>query len=139
MPVFLACILMILLGGIWPPVAKAGHEFDETIDTVKPEQVKLFLNAGEKLVLVDLRPAKEFNEKRLPGARSIPVTELDKRISEIPRAGRVVLYCGCPPGGADESYSYLYLRENGYRNVAVMEEGFAGWLKRKFAIESGKK
>jgi rhodanese-related sulfurtransferase len=123
--------------GIWPGLAQAGHEFDETIDTVKPEQVKLFLDAGEKLVLVDLRPVKEFKEKRLPGARSIPITELDKRFSEIPRTGRVVLYCGCPPGGADESYSYLYLREKGYRNVSVMEAGFSNWIKQKYPTEAG--
>lgn len=85
---------------------------------------------------MDLRPAKEFKEKRLPGARSIPVTELDRRFSEIPRAGRVVLYCGCPPGGTDESYSYLYLKEKGYRNVAVLEGGLAEWLKRRLPLES---
>jgi rhodanese-related sulfurtransferase len=132
-----ACVGMIGLLGVWPELTQAGHEFDETIDTIKAEQVKLLLNAGEKLLLVDLRPVKEFKEKRLPGARSIPVTELDKRFSEIPKTGRVVLYCGCPPGGADESYSYLYLRDQGYRNVSVMEAGFSNWVKQKYPTESG--
>jgi rhodanese-related sulfurtransferase len=138
MAVFLIWLSLIGILGTWCPVAHAGHEFDETIDTVKPEQVKLFLGGGEKLVLVDLRPVKEFKEKRLPGAVSIPVTELDRRFSEIPRAGRVVLYCGCAPGGADESYSYLYLREKGYRNVTIMEGGFSDWLKRNFPVEAGR-
>jgi rhodanese-related sulfurtransferase len=132
-----ACVCMFWLLGIRPEVTQAGHEFDETIDTIKPEQVKVLLNNGEKLVLVDLRPVKEFKEKRLPGARSIPVTELDKRFSEIPKTGRVVLYCGCPPGGADESYSYLYLREKGYRNVSVMEAGFSHWVMQKYPTEAG--
>jgi hypothetical protein len=70
------CICMTWLVGSWPELTQAGHEFDETIETIKPEQVKRFLDAGEKLVLVDLRPLKEFKEKRLPGSRSIPVTEL---------------------------------------------------------------
>ena len=132
-----ACVCMFWLWGIRPEVTQAGHEFDETIDTIKPEQVKVLLDAGEKLVLVDLRPSKEFKEKRLPGARSIPVTELDKRSSEIPKTGRVVLYCGCPPAGADESYSYLYLRDQGHRNVSVMEAGFSNWVKQKYPTEAG--
>lgn len=134
---FAACVCMIWLFGIWPEMTHAGHEFDETIETIKPEQVKLLLNAGEKLALVDLRPVKEFKEKRLPGARSIPVTELEKRFSEIPKTGRVVLYCGCPPGGADESYSFLFLREKGYRNVSVMETGFSHWVKQNYPTEDG--
>jgi rhodanese-related sulfurtransferase len=132
-----ACACMLWLLGIWPGVSQGGHEFDETIETIKPEQVKLFLSAGEKLVLVDLRPVKEFKEKRLPGARSVPVAELEKRFSEIPKTGRVVLYCGCPPGGADESYSFLFLREKGYRNVSVMETGFSNWVKQKYPTEAG--
>jgi rhodanese-related sulfurtransferase len=132
-----ACVCMIWLWGICPELTQAGHEFDETIETIKSEQVKRFLDAGEKLVLVDLRPVKEFKEKRLPGARSISVTELEKRFSEIPKTGRVVLYCGCPPGGADESYSFLFLREKGYRNVSVMEDGFSNWVKQKYPTETG--
>jgi rhodanese-related sulfurtransferase len=134
---FAACACMIWLLGIFPELTQAGHEFDETIETIKPEQVKRLLDTGEKLVLVDLRPAKEFKEKRIPGSRSIPVTELEKRLSEIPRSGRVVLYCGCPPGGADESYSFLLLREKGYRNVSVMEAGFSHWVKQKYPTEAG--
>ena len=131
-----ACVCMIGLLGIRPELTQAGHEFDETIETIKAEQVKLLLNAGEKLALFDLRPVKEFKEKRLPGARSIPVTELEKRFNEIPKTGRVVLYCGCPPGGADESYSFLFLREKGYRNVSVMETGFSNWLKQNYPTEA---
>jgi rhodanese-related sulfurtransferase len=132
-----ACICMIWLWGICPELSQAGHEFDETVETIKPEQVKRFLDAGEKLVLIDLRPLKEFKENRLPGSRSIPITELERRLGEIPRTGRVVLYCGCPPGGADESYSFLLLREKGYRNVSVMEAGFSNWVKQKYPTEAG--
>ena len=72
----------------------------------------------------------------MPGALSIPISELPKRLGEIPKAGRAVLYCACPPGGLDESYSYLMLRGNGYRNVAVLENGFSAWAQRKFPTES---
>ena len=94
------------------------------------------LEAGEKIFFVDLRPTSDFQKSRLPGARSIPVAELQMRYQEIPKSGRVILYCSCPPGGVDESYSYLALRGKGYRNVSVLEDGFSGWLQRKFSTES---
>ena len=115
--------------------AHAGHD-DEYIEPISAERVKKLLEGGEKFVFVDLRPAGDFQKAHLPGALSIPITELAKRIDEIPKAGRVVLYCACPPGGVDESYSYLMLRGKGYRNVAVLENGFSSWAQRKFPIES---
>src|SRR6266536_1648259 len=73
-----------------------GHETDDDVLTVSAEQVKSFLEAREKLVIIDLRPLGDFQKTRLPGARSLPLTELDRRFHEIPKAGRVVLYCDCP-------------------------------------------
>ena len=66
----------------------------------------------------------------------MPISELPKRYAEIPKSGRVVLYCTCPPGGVDESYSYLTLRGKGYRNVGVLENGFTAWAQRKLPTES---
>lgn len=120
----------------WPTSIEASHETKE-VNTITADRVKLLLEAGEKPVLIDLRPVKEFKQKRLPGARSIPMTEVHKRLEEIPRAGRVVLYSTTPRNEIiDEVYQYL--DDQGYRNVAVMVEGFQGWVKRKYPIESGR-
>jgi len=123
------------LAAFAPMAVHAGHD-DEYIEPISAERVKKLIEGGEKFVFVDLRPAGDFQKAHLPGALSIPITELAKRIDEIPKAGRVVLYCACPPGGVDESSSYLMLRGKGYRNVAVLENGFSSWAQRKFPIES---
>ena len=123
------------LVAVAPTAAHAGHD-DEYIEPISAERVKKLLDGGEKFVFVDLRPAGDFKKAHLPGALSIPIADLAKRLGEIPKAGRVVLYCACPPGGVDESYSYLMLRGQGYRNVAVLENGFSSWAQRKFPIES---
>ena len=81
-------------------LAHAGHD-DEYIDLVPAERIKNLLDGGEKIVFVDLRPSGDFKKARLPGALSIPIAELPKRYGEIPKAGRVILYCACPPGGLD--------------------------------------
>lgn len=129
----LTCLAISCLLALEPTAALAGHD-DEYIETVPAERVKKLLEGGEKITFVDLRPAGDFQKARLPGAISIPISELQKRHQEIPKSGRVILYCACPPGGVDESYSYLALRGKGYRNVSVLEDGFSGWAQRKFPV-----
>ncbi len=96
--------------------------------TVTAEQVKVFLDAREKIILVDLRPVKDFQKTRLPGARSLPMKELDKRFHEIPKSGRVVLYCDCSQNQIIEQ-AYQLLKDYGYRNTAVMADAFQEWLR----------
>jgi rhodanese-related sulfurtransferase len=116
--------------------ALAGHGVEEIIDTIPADRVKLLLDSGEKLVLIDLRPAKEFQEKRLPGARSIPMTELAKRFNEIPKTGQVVLYCACSAYEIGDKFAFLEHR--GYRNIFVMLEGYPGWVKLGYPVETSR-
>jgi rhodanese-related sulfurtransferase len=115
----------------------AGHGIEDAIDTVSADRVKLLLDAGEKLVFIDLRPAKDFQENRLPGAHSIPMTELAKRFEEIPKTGRVVLYCACQI--ADVADKAVFLEYRGYRNIFVMPEGYGGWVKRGYPVETSRR
>jgi rhodanese-related sulfurtransferase len=130
-----ACLPLLFILLFTRAVAIPGHD-DEYIETIPPERVKRMLDGGEKIMFIDLRPASEFQKSRLPGARSIPVNELQKRYQEIPKSGRVIVYCSCPPGGVDEAYSYLALRGKGYRNVSVLQDGFSGWLQRNLPTEN---
>ena len=123
---------------IWPAVASAGHETDDTVVTVTADQVKFFLDASEKMVLIDLRPAGEFQKRHLPGARSIPLKELDRRFREIPQSGRVVLYCDCQQNQIIEE-AYMLLKDYGYRNTAVMADDFTEWVRRSYPVETGPK
>ena len=121
-----------------PGIILAGHGTEDDVVTVTAEQVKAFLDAKEKMVLIDLRPAVEFQKSRLPGARSVPMKELEKRFREIPQSGRVVLYCDCSQNQIIEQ-AYQVLKDYGYRNTAVLADPFQDWLKRKYPIETGAK
>lgn len=111
----------------------AGHG-EEPVETISQKRLKTLLDAKESVFFVDLRTPKEFQQKHLPGARSIPIAELEKRLGEIPKTGRVVLYCACRPG--DDSYAYFLLRDNGYTNSVVMEDDFEDWVRRKYPTET---
>jgi rhodanese-related sulfurtransferase len=117
-----------------PVAALAGHGIEDTIDMLPAERVKQLMDAGEKLVFIDMRPAKEYQQNRLPGARSLPIAEVANRFSEIPKSGRVVLYCDCKT--YDIADRAVFLEYRGYRNIFVMPEGYSGWVKRGYPIET---
>ena len=122
-----------------PRVIDAAHDAEDVVDMVTPERVKYYLDNKEALVIIDLRTAKEFQERRLPGARLIPMKELEKNLQAIPRSGRVILYCDCPqPTLIQDAYQVLK-DDHGYRNIAIMPEGIKGWVQRKFPVVSGAK
>ncbi|HAQ0077053.1 ArsR/SmtB family transcription factor [Enterococcus lactis] len=49
-----------------------------------------------EIVLVDVRPSEEYLTAHIPGAISIPVQELEKRIASLPKDKEVVAYCRGP-------------------------------------------
>jgi rhodanese-related sulfurtransferase len=122
---------------ICPLLTQAGHDTRD-VPTIAADRLKLLLDAGEKFVLIDLRPAREFQEKRIPGSRSIPAIELDKRLGEVPKSGRIVVYAAMPQNEIDDSVFQIF-EDNKYRNVTFMLEGFQGWLKLKYPVETGPK
>jgi rhodanese-related sulfurtransferase len=53
------------------------------------------VRAGE-VILLDVRPAAEYEHGHLPHARSLPHTELEARLAELPRDRPIVAYCRGP-------------------------------------------
>ena len=116
--------------------AQAGHDYEEPVDFVSQEQVKKLIDIGEEVTFIDLRSAEDFAKGHLPNAKSIQVETLGLRWKEIPRSGRVVLYCACPPGEREETFAFALMRQEKYRNVTVLEAGYTGWVKRGFPVET---
>lgn len=50
----------------------------------------------ERVILLDVRPAIEYQAGHLPQARSLPVDELETRLEELPRDQEIVAYCRGP-------------------------------------------
>lgn len=116
--------------------AQAGHDFEEPVDFVPQEKVKQLIDIGEDVVFIDLRSPEEFAKGHLPNAKSIPIDVLGHRWNEISKSGRVVLYCSCPPGQRDETYAFTLMLQEKYRNITVLEAGFADWVKRGYPVEA---
>lgn len=130
-------LFIFFFAAFLPVAALGGHGVEDTVDNLPAERVKQLMDGGEKLTLIDMRPAKEYQQTRLPGARSIPIAELANRFSEVPKTGRVILYCDCKP--YDVADRAVFLEYRGYRNIFIMPEGYAGWVKRGYPLDSARR
>lgn len=90
----------------------------------------------ERVVVLDVRPAEEYTIGHLPHARSVPVSELQARLLELPADKEIVAYCRGPYCVfADEAVTLL--RQHGYR-ASRLHEGFPDWHLLGFPVETGK-
>jgi rhodanese-related sulfurtransferase len=51
------------------------------------------LEAGEEIVVVDVRTALESETDSVPGALRIPLEDLETRHGDIPRDRDIILFC----------------------------------------------
>ena len=67
----------------------------DSLEPVTHDQLLRWMREGLVTVL-DVRPAEEFAAGHLPNAVNIPLKELERRLSELPRDHEVVAYCRGP-------------------------------------------
>jgi rhodanese-related sulfurtransferase/rubrerythrin len=78
----------------------------------------------EGLTIVDVRQPGEYEQGHIPGARLIPVGELDSRIAEIPADRPVLVYCAM--GGRSRMAAQI-LSGKGFPEVIDLSGGFRAW------------
>jgi rhodanese-related sulfurtransferase len=106
-------------------VERAARDYlGEPVETITSSELEHRLGDGE-LVLVDVRPAEEFEAGHIAGARSIPIDELDARISELPPGAEIVAYCR-GPFCAYASDAVRRLRAAG-REARRLDAGWPEW------------
>jgi rhodanese-related sulfurtransferase len=67
-------------------------------DDLEPVPAREVLDRARKglVTVLDVRPPEEFAAGHVPGAVNIPVHELEKRLSELPKRREIVAYCRGP-------------------------------------------
>ena len=88
---------------------------------------------SDQVILLDVRPAEEYQAGHLPQALSIPVAELEARLSEVPLDREIIAYCRGPYCVfADEAVEIL--RTRGY-HARRLEQGVADWRALGLPVE----
>jgi rhodanese-related sulfurtransferase len=77
-------------------VERAARDYlGEDVEAIGSAELLARMGKGE-VVLVDVRPAQEYEAGHIDGARSIPLQELQERLTELPAGREVVAYCRGP-------------------------------------------
>jgi rhodanese-related sulfurtransferase/DNA-binding transcriptional ArsR family regulator len=101
------------------------------LEAVDVDELREKVRNGEVTVL-DVRPEEEYEAAHIPGALSVPLPALAKRLSELPRTREVVAYCRGP-------YCVLavqavrLLRTRGFKAVRL-EDGVLDWASHGLKI-----
>jgi rhodanese-related sulfurtransferase/predicted transcriptional regulator len=114
-------------------VTRAYLEERRAMEPVQSTELLRRVRDGQVTVL-DVRPREEYRAGHIPGALSVPLPELKKRLTELPRNREVVAYCRGPYCVmAIEAVELL--RKKGFR-AHRMEQGIAEWRARRWRVET---
>jgi rhodanese-related sulfurtransferase/DNA-binding transcriptional ArsR family regulator len=117
-------------------VAKIKRDFlaeNALLEPVDEAALRRRVSRGEVTVL-DVRPPEEYQAAHISGALSVPLPELARRLSDLPRRREVVAYCRGP-------YCVLaveavkLLRRKGFKAVRL-EDGVLDWAALGLPVEA---
>jgi len=104
------------------------------LEAVDNDELIRRVQAGQ-VTLIDVRPREEYVAGHLPGALSVPLAELGRRVRDLPKRRDVVAYCRGP-------YCVMaldavdLLRKKGYRAFRL-EHGVPEWRARGWRVDVG--
>ena len=107
------------------------HQRD-AMEAISREELVARFKEGAVTIL-DVRPEEEFALGHLPGAINVPIGELQRRLSELPKRREIVAYCR-GPYCVMSFEAVAALRAKGYR-VRRLEDGFPEWKAAGLAVE----
>lgn len=92
------------------------------------------LASGNPPLVIDIRGPREWNAKHLSGSINLPLNQLQRRIAEVPRDGRIAVHCA---GGYRSSIAVSILNQYGITNLIELAGGIAAWEAASFPVVSG--
>jgi rhodanese-related sulfurtransferase/DNA-binding transcriptional ArsR family regulator len=113
-------------------VAKQYLAAPQEMEAVDQEALLQRVRRGE-VTVIDVRPSEEYRAGHLPGALSFPVTDLKRRLAELPKRREIVAYCRGPycVFAVD---AVKILRVHGFK-AARLEDGIPEWRARGLPVE----
>jgi membrane protein DedA with SNARE-associated domain/rhodanese-related sulfurtransferase len=109
------------------------------IDRITASELKSKLDAGEDVVIVDLRGSLDFEAEpaMIPGAVHLDAADLEEVSAELARAAEVVLYCNCP-NEVSSARMALLLRRKGVMKIRPLQNGLNGWRDLGYPVAESK-
>jgi rhodanese-related sulfurtransferase len=108
--------------------------FSGGTNAVTSEEAKTRVDSKEPLFILDVRQPDEFRAAHISGAKLIPLSELGKRVGELPKDQPILCVCA---SGSRSSVAASQLSGAGY-DVLNLRGGMAGWMRAGYPVKKGK-
>ncbi|MGI5992830.1 MAG: MBL fold metallo-hydrolase [Methanosarcina sp.] len=118
-----------LNGGIaaWYMKALPVNEFS----FMSVHNLKNKLEKNEEMTLLDVRKKEEWDKGHIQGAKHIYVGELEKKLGNVPKESKVIVYCD---SSRRSSVAASILKKHGYNNVYNVLGSMAAWKNARYDV-----
>jgi adenylyltransferase/sulfurtransferase len=104
-----------------------GNNNADEAPEITVEELKRRRDAGETLILLDVREPQEYEIARIEGATLIPLGQLPERLSELKNDVELVVQCH---SGMRSARAVQFLRQHGYPHAVNLAGGIDAWSER---------
>ena len=105
--------------------------FGPAVPSITAEELNEKLKFGKHPLVLDVRQPDEFRSGHIAGAKLIPINELQRKLSELPKGREIV--CICASGNRSTSAAKLLVKE-GF-NVLNVQGGMLAWRRAKLPVQ----
>ena len=101
-------------------------QFFTPVQSINASQGKQFISERslDSITILDVRQHSEYEKEHLPGAKWIPLPELDVRVDELDVNKDIIVYCAI--GGRSRVAAQMLIKK-GFKNVLNLSGGIKGW------------
>ena len=118
--------LAVLMSRTARETAEAAEETGVSDDAALDVETALQYAGNGELMLIDVRPAEEFEAAHLPHARSFPLETLEAHLETIPRTTACAAYCRGSCCFLAQKAAEIFKRHG--RRLLIVREGVLDWL-----------
>lgn len=103
---------------------KETKEVSKHAQITRLDELRRKVENGEAITILDVREPAEYAFRHIPGAKSIPMGQLEKRIGELNRDDEIHIICRT---GNRSDLAAQLLAKNGFKNVNNVVPGMTEW------------
>ncbi|WP_339316679.1 rhodanese-like domain-containing protein [Paenibacillus sp. FSL R10-2734] len=104
--------------------SRLGFGNSASVRTLKVAEFRSEMQQSKNKLLIDVREPEEYKSGFIPGAKNIPLSQLEQRLGDIPKDRDVLLYCR---SGMRSKNAARILGKHGYTRLAHLQGGISSW------------
>ena len=125
--IFASFLLLAALSGC---ISTTNQSEKAQYNDVSVQQAKEMIDRGEVFIL-DVRTQEEYDAGHIKNSTLISVQVLDKRLNELPRDKKILVYC---MSGIRSAQASQILVNNGFKEVYNMKGGITDWTNAGYDV-----